>query len=241
MGITVAQEPVILLPPEAADARFWAPVTAGLAMERSVTVAPVHLGDRIEEIASEIVTSSPPKFALCGAGLGGMVALEIVRRAPDRVTRLALMDTSPHADTPAEAGDREARIIKAKTGQLLVTHESDMRSSGIAPVPHQSDVLALGLDMLDHLGADAYMRQMRCLMRRRDQQSTLRRVRCPALVLCGAGNLRYTVKRHMSMAELIPYSQLQVIDGAGHLAPMEQPEAVIGALRQWQAMPLVLR
>ncbi|MGX9357192.1 alpha/beta fold hydrolase [Roseobacteraceae bacterium S113] len=237
----MAQEPLILLPPEAADSRYWAPVMAGLCMERMVSVAPTHLGDRIEEMASEIVTSAPPRFALCGAGLGGMVAMEVVRRAPDRVTRLALLDTSPHADTPAEAGDREERIIKAKTGQMLAVHELDLRTAGLAPVPHQADVLAMALDMADHLGAEAYMRQLRCLMRRRDQQGTLRRIKCPTLVLCGAGNARFPVKRHMSMAELVPYAELQVIDGAGHLTAIEQPEAVINALRIWQAQPLVLR
>lgn len=237
----MAQEPLILLPPEWADARFWAPVMAGIAMDRAVTIAPVHLGDRIEEIASEIITSAPPRFALCGAGLGGMVALELMRRAPDRITRIALVDTSPHSDTPAEAGDREARIIKAKTGQMLEMVEGDCRAGGLAAVPHANDVLALALDMADHLGPEAYMRQMRCLMRRRDQQAVLRKIKCPALVICGAGNQRYTVKRHMSMAELIPYAELRVVEGAGMFAPMEQPETVIHTLRQWQEQPLVLR
>lgn len=237
----MAQEPLILIPPEAADSRFFAPIMAGLCMDRSVMVAPAHLGDRIEEMASEIITSSPSKFALCGAGLGGMIALEVVRRAPERVVRLALMDTSPHADTPAEAGERETRIIKAKTGQMMATHEADLRAGGLAPVPQQASILAMAMDMVDHLGPEGYMRQMRCLMRRRDQQGTLRRIKCPALVLCGAGNLRYPVKRHQSMAELIPYAQLQVIEGAGHLTALEQPQSVIAALRQWQAMPLVLR
>lgn len=235
------REPLLLLPPEGADARFWAPVMAGLGIERPVMVAPVHLGDRIEEIASEIVTTAPAKFALCGSGLGGMVAMEVFRRAPDRVTRLALMDTSPHAGTPDEAADREARIIKAKTGQLTEVAEEDLRFAGLAPVPHQADVLALACDMADHLGAEAYMRQQRCLMRRRDQQATMRRVKCPALVLCGAGNRRFAPKRHQSMAELIPYADLRIIDEAGHLAPIETPEIVIAALRQWHEQPLVLR
>lgn len=237
----MSREPVLLLPPEGADARVWGPVLAGLGVERAVTVAPVHLGDRIEEIASELVTSAPPKFALCGMGLGGMVAMEVARRAPDRVVRLALLDTSPHAATPPETAERETRLIKAKTGQLAALVAEDLRAAGLAAVPQQAEVVALACDMADHLGAEAYLRQARCLMRRRDQQATLRRVKCPSLVMCGAGNRRYPPKRHQSMADLIPYSAFRVIDDAGHLAPLEVPEIVIAALRQWLAQPLVLR
>ncbi|WP_425038293.1 alpha/beta fold hydrolase [Primorskyibacter sp. S187A] len=237
----MALDPLLLLPPEGADARFWAPAMTGLGMERMVMVAPVHLGDRIEEMASEIVTSAPPKFALCGAGLGGMVAMEVMRRAPERVSRLALLDTSPHAGTPDEAADREALVIKVKTGQLMPSFEGELRAAGLAPVPQAAEVMALALDMVDHIGPDCYARQMRCLMRRKDQQATLRRIKCPVMVACGSGNLRYPVKRHQSMAELIPYAELEVIEGAGHLAPLEQPEAVITMLRRWQSQPLVLR
>lgn len=234
-------EPLLLLPPQMSDTRVWAPVMAGLGVRRSVMVAPVHLGHRIEEIASEIITSGPPKFALCGMGFGGMVAMELYRRAPERITRIALMDTSPHADTPQDAAERETRIIKAKTGQMIAVVEDELRSGGLAPVPQQGDILALALDMADHLGPAAYERQQRCLMRRRDQQATLRRIKCPAMVICGAGNQRHPVKRHQSMAEFIPYADLRVIEGAGHLGSLEQPEQIITTLGDWLSMPLVLR
>lgn len=102
-------------------------------------------------------------------------------------------------------------------------------------------MLALALDMGLHLGADVYTRQSRALMRRRDQQAVMRKCKVPALVICGAENAALPVKRHQFLSELIPYARLEVIEGAGHLATLEQPEAMINVLRAWQKQPFVLQ
>ena len=234
-------EPVVFLPGMMCDARLFGPQTAELSHERSVMVAPVCVGERIEEIASNILTSAPQKFALAGLSMGGIVAMEILRRAPERITRIALMDTNPLPETPQVAAGREPQIIGARAGRLMDVMREEMKPNYLAPGPQRVDVLSLVMDMADALGPDAFVCQSRALQRRRDQQKTLRGCKVPALVLCGEYDALCPVKRHVFMAELIPYAELQVISGAGHLPTLEQPEATTAALRSWLAQPLVLQ
>lgn len=235
------REPIVLLPGFMCDARVFGPQVAALSGDTPLMVMPVSGGERIEEIASSVITAAPQKFALAGMGYGGMVAMEVLRRAPDRVTRIALLDSTPLPETPSEAAAREPRIIAARTGRMKEMREEEMRQSGLANSPYRNDVIALALDMARHLGPDIYARQSRAMMRRKDQQATMRRCKVPALVMCGAENAELPIKRHAFLAELIPHAKLEVIEGAGHLAPMEQPEAVINALRAWQKQPFVLQ
>lgn len=235
------REPLVLLPGAMCDARVFGPQVAVLSADTPVMVMPVTTGERIEEIASAMLTAAPAKFALAGMGFGGVIAMELLRRAPDRVTRVALMDASPLGETPQNASEREGRIIRARTGRLREALEDDLRRKGLAVSPYRGDVMALAIEMGLSLGSEVYTRQNRALMRRRDQQSVMRKCKVPALVLCGAENAALPVKRHEFLATLIPYAKLEVIEGAGHLAPLEQPEAVINALRAWQRQPFVLQ
>ena len=132
-------EPLVLLPGMMCDARVWATQLTVLSYERPVTIAPVCTGDRIEEIASELLSSLPAKFALCGHGMGGIIALELARRAPERVNRLALLGANPLSDTPQEAADREPRMIGAKSGRFEKMLESEIlpRHVGYGPLRAQ--------------------------------------------------------------------------------------------------------
>lgn len=235
------REPLVLVPGFMCDARVVGPQMTALSVDTPLMIVPPASGDRIEQIASDIVTSAPGKFALAGMGFGGMIAMEVLRRVPDRITRVAFLDSTPLSETPSDAAARELRMIAARTGRLRETMEEELRLSGLANSPYRNDVMALALDMADHLGAEVFARQSRAMMRRRDQQSLMRRIKCPALVLCGAENAALPVKRHTFLAELIPYAKLEVIEGAGHLPTLEQPEAVINALRDWQRQPFVLQ
>ena len=111
-------EPIVFLPDLMCDARLFAPQIDGLSHARAVMVAPIHIGELIEEIASGILDVTPHRFALCGLRMGGMVAMEIVRRAPDRVTRLCLMDTNTMQEAPIRAAEREPLIVLARAGNL---------------------------------------------------------------------------------------------------------------------------
>ncbi|MGB5865780.1 MAG: alpha/beta fold hydrolase, partial [Sulfitobacter sp.] len=228
-------EPLILLPEMMCDARLFGPQIAELSCDTAVMVAPVTVGERIEEIASALLDVLPQRFALAGMSMGGFVAMEILRRAPDRVTRLALINTNPLAETPVIAANREPQIIKARSGRLMEVIQDELKPSYLAPGPYRGEVMALAMEMAQTLGPEVFVRQSRALQRRKDQQATLRRCKVPTLILCGAHDGLYPPKRHEFMAELIPYAQLCVLEEAGHLPTLEQPDETTAALRKWLA------
>ncbi len=234
-------EPVILLPGAMCDARIFMPQLMTLGAKRAITVAPVTGGDRIEEIASGLLDVLPSRFALMGLSMGGIVAMEILRRAPGRVTRIALINTNSLAETPQSAADYEPLIIKLRSGNMADAVAGFMPPENIATGPDRADILELLRDMAERLGPDAIIQQLRALQRRRDYQSTLRRCKVPALIMCGAHDGGTPIKRHTFMAELTPYAELAVIEGAGHLPVLEQPHEVNDALMAWLGQPFVLR
>ncbi|WP_368187342.1 alpha/beta fold hydrolase [Aestuariibius sp. HNIBRBA575] len=234
-------EPLVLLAGMMCDARVFLPQIVDLSLDHAVTIIPLTQGERIEEIASAILTAAPAKFALCGHDMGGVVAMELARRAPDRITRLALMNCTPLADTPPVAVMRDEQIIKARAGRLQDALTQDVNAMGLAEGPAKVHVHQGLIEMGMDLGPELYVRQTRVLQKRRDQQATLRQLRMPTLVMCGAEDQVTPIKRHEFVAELIPYARLQVIDGAGHVPQLEAPDATNAALRTWMRQPLVLR
>ena len=233
-------EPLVLLPGMMCDARLFGPQIAELSADTAVMVAPITQGERIEEIASSLLDLLPKRFALAGLSMGGIVAMELLRRAPDRITRIALMDTNPLAETPVIAANREPQIVKVRSGRMLEVMRDEMKPNYLAPGSQRADVLELVMDMAETLGAEVFIRQSRALQRRRDQQAILRKCKVPALILCGAHDQLCPVKRHTFMAELIPYAKLVVLENAGHLPTLEQPAETTAALRDWMRQPLVL-
>jgi len=234
-------DPLVLLPGMMCDARLFAPQITALSRDHAVMVAPITQGERVEEIASALLNQLPQKFALAGLSMGGIVAMELLRRAPERITRIALMDTNPLAETPQTAAAYEPMIIGARSGRLDEVLRGFMKPDYLAPGPGRLAVLNKVFEMGLDLGPDILVRQVRALQRRRDQQPTLRRCKVPALVLCGEYDTLTPLKRHAFMAELIPYARLEVIADAGHLPTLEAPEAVTAVLRAWLKQPFVLQ
>ncbi len=234
-------EPLVLVPGMMCDARVWATQMTVMSYERPVTIAPVCAVDRIEEMASTLLSALPSKFALCGHGMGGTIALELFRRAPERVIRLALLGTNPLSDTPQEAADREPRMIGAKAGRFERMLEADILPRHVGTGPRRGAAIAELSEMAMSIGPDLYARQERAMQRRRDQQGTLRRITQPTLVLAGAEDQIVPQKRQEFLAELIPYAKLSVLQGAGHMSMLEDPEGVTEALYEWMRQPLVLR
>lgn len=230
-------EPLVLLPGLMSDATLFRPQIEQLSRDRAVMVAPISGGERIEEIASGLLDQLPQRFALAGHGMGGMVALEMIRRAPDRVKRLCLISTDAQADTPHIAAGREELIIGAQAGRLEEVMRDVIGSDTLAPGPQRIPILQDVIRTATELGPDLFTRQMRALQRRPDQQAALRLIAVPTLLLCGAHDTLTPVRKHQFMAELIPEAELLVLDDAGHLPTLEAPDAINQALMTWLQVP----
>lgn len=233
-------DPLVFLPGFLCDARlFWHQIL-DFSADRTVIVAPL-LGASIEEMAETVLATLPPRVSLVGHWLGGLVAMEILRRAPDRVAEIALIDVSPLAESPQAAAMREQRIVKARAGRLDEMVLEEIPAAALAPGEGRESMQALLLEMADGLGPEGFTRQSRALMRRPDQQRALRNTRVRAMLICGEHDTICPPRRHEFLAELMPHAEFRLIPGAGHLSPLEQPQAVTRALRAWLDAPLLLR
>lgn len=226
-------EPLILLPGMMCDARLFGPQIMEFGRARAVHLPPISGHDTVEALAAEILENAPKTFALAGLSMGGIVAMEVFRQAPLRVSRMCLMDTSALPETPVHAASREPLIVKVMAGRLAEVVTDDMKPNYLAPGAGRQAVLDLVLDMALGLGEGVFVRQTRALQRRPDQQSTIRKLRVPTLVLCGEHDTLCPVSRHQFMADLVGHAKLEVISGAGHLPTLEQPDAVIAAMTKW--------
>ena len=187
----------------------------------------------ISALADNILSNTPRHFALAGLSMGGIVAMEVIRQAPERVTRLALMDTNPLAEPGDRTAVREAQIAHVGEGKLRQVMRDEMKPLYLTEGPHKSAILELCMDMAEALGADVFISQSRALQKRIDQSDTLRGVRVPTLVLCGAEDRLCPLERHQLMRDLIPNAEMVVIKDAAHLPTLEKPELTNIALNDW--------
>jgi pimeloyl-ACP methyl ester carboxylesterase len=225
--------PLVLLPGMMCDARLFGPQVAALSGRRPVHLAPIAGHDRMAALAAEVLAHAPPRFALAGLSMGGIVAMEVVRQAPGRVERLALLDTNPRGEPPKIQARREPQIAKARAGALASVMRDEMKPNYLADGPRRGDILDLCMAMALDLGPDAFERQSRALASRPDQQDTLRAFRGPALVLMGEDDRLCPRDRHDLMHSLIAGSRLVIVEGAGHLPTLEQPERTTAELIRW--------
>ena len=225
--------PLVLLPGMMCDARMWG------GIDRALDVPVIHHlptgAATMAALAAGFLADAPPRFALAGLSMGGILAMEILRQAPDRVARLALLDTNPRAETAEVQARRAPQIDRALAGDLEGVMRDDMKPNYLAPGPRKAEILDLCMEMALALGPQVFAQQSRALRDRPDQQATLAAFTGPALVLMGAEDRLCPLDRHQLMHRLMPQSQLQIIPGAAHLPPLEQPDATLRALRGWLA------
>jgi pimeloyl-ACP methyl ester carboxylesterase len=192
-------------------------------------------GDTVADIARMVLNGAPDRFAMAGVGLGGIVAMEVIRRAPDRVARLALLDTNSLAETPQTAAAREPQIARVRAGRLADVIRDEMNATCQTPGQDQDEIMDLMLTMARWLGPDTFIAQSRAMQRRPDQQRTLRQITVPTLVMCGEHDTLCPVRRHEFMADLIPNARLLVVPEAGHLPMLEQPGITTRVMGEWLA------
>jgi pimeloyl-ACP methyl ester carboxylesterase len=225
--------PLVLIPGMMCDARMWGRIDEDLGV-------PVihHLPTQAETmsaLAARFLADAPNRFALAGLSMGGILAMEILHQAPDRVARLALLDTNPRAEAAATRARRAAQIARALDGDLADVMRNDMKPNYLVPGPNKAAILDLCMDMALALGPKVFARQSAALRDRQDHQATLAAFSGPALVLMGAEDRLCPLDRHQLMHDLMPQSRLHIIPGAAHLPPLEQPSATLSALRDWLA------
>lgn len=228
-------EPLVLLPDILCDARYFGPQIAELSAERAIMTMPLSVSGRMADLANWVLLQAPERFALAGAGLGGVVAMEILARAPERLTRLALISTSALQDSPFDVMAYEPMLISARAGRLaeVVPHLFDVTAEEA-----EGQLLPLLTDMAMNVGLAVFINQVRALQRHRDMQATLCKASCPVQVICGEEDRLIPLKRNQVMVDLLPDGMLSIVPGAAHVPTLQNPEAVTQILRHWLSRPL---
>jgi pimeloyl-ACP methyl ester carboxylesterase len=235
-------EPLVLLPGLLCDQAVWQGQIDALSDVAACTCPDWGRLDSILAMAERVLRLAPPEFSLAGHSMGGRVAFQVVRLAPQRVKRLALFNTGADAKPAGEAGvqeeiKRRALLDLARTQgmrALAMQWLPPMLMAGrMADKPLVDSIVA----MLERKNADIYEMQMLALLGRPDARPVLPTIACPTLLLTGREDTWSPPARHAEMAAAILNSRLVIVPNSGHMAPMEQPAAVAEAMREWLQIP----
>lgn len=231
--------PLVLLPGLLCDAALFRPQVEALALdqpERACLVQDLTRHDTVAGMAADVLAGAPARFALVGLSMGGYVAQEILRQAPERVAAVMLIDTAARADTPEQLARRRGLIELSEKGQFkgvtprllpLLIHEARLDDAAL---------VGTVTGMAERVGQAAFTRQQKAIMGRIDGRPSLAAIRCPTLVACGRQDVLTPPALSQEMASLIPGARYVPIEECGHLATLEQPAAVTGLLRYWLAL-----
>ncbi|MBL6929742.1 MAG: alpha/beta fold hydrolase [Rhodospirillales bacterium] len=224
---------LVLLPGLLNDAELWAHQRATLADIAEISVPDLTRDDQLSPMARRVLSGAPETFALAGLSMGGYLAQEIMRQAPDRVTRLALLDTSPLPDTHEQSARRRGFIALARKGDFkgvtnrllpMLIHPDRVNDARLTKTL---------MDMAGRVGRDGFIRQQQAIMTRPDSRRDLGLIHCPTLVLCGRQDALTPPAVHADMAAAIPNAAFVAVEDCGHLSPLEQPHAVSAVMRYW--------
>ena len=225
--------PLVLLPGMMCDARLFAPQVAEFAAKRQIVAMPMTGKTSTKELAEDILLDAPERFALLGLSMGGIVAMEIIKYAPERVTRLALLDTNPMADAPERKLIRDQQIKRVQAGELRTIMRDEMKPNYLADGKNKNKILELCMSMAESLGPQVFIEQSKALQTRPDQCDSLKEVQVPTLIACGEHDALCPLEKHQLMHQLVTGSRLCVIPGAGHLPTLEQAELMNQELMRW--------
>jgi pimeloyl-ACP methyl ester carboxylesterase len=233
--VTREHEPLVLIPGLLCDERLFAAQRGVLeAAGVAASVADVTRDESVTDMAISVLTAAPPgRFALAGLSLGGYVALEVVRQAPDRVSRLALLDTQARADTEEAKARRRGLMELAERGEFrgvtsrllpLLVHADRLGDAALTGTVQA---------MAEAVGRDAFLRQQRAIMGRPDSRPSLAEVAVPTLVLAGREDAITPPELQHEMAAAVPRATLVLLPRCGHLSTLERPDAVTRQLLAW--------
>lgn len=227
---------LLLLPGLMNDERVWSPILAALPAGRHVHIAPTHLSATVEDLAREAIAAMPAgQFAVAGFSLGGYVALQLCRLAPERIAGVGLLDTGARADSD------DAKLARVRTVQAMSSGMATLEQIAVsfaARVVHPSrlqdkELLTLLADMASTVGSDGFAKQQQAAMSRADSRDLLAGLQIPALVLCGRDDQVTPLALSEEMASLLPDAELVTVEKSGHMTTLEQPGVVVSAVLRW--------
>jgi pimeloyl-ACP methyl ester carboxylesterase len=225
--------PILLVPGLVSSPRIYAPVVPALWRFGPVTVANHIRDDNMGAIARRILAEAPPRFALAGHSMGGYIAFEIMRQAPERVAKLALINTQARPDTPEATARRRGMMARAIAGEYRAV--LDKLFPGFVHPSRRGDAALRQLvyDMGEDVGVEAFVRQQQAVITRPDSRPVLAWIRCPTLVLTGDEDNTIPNSLSVEMANGIHGAKLVILANCGHLPQPEQPQATADALVEW--------
>lgn len=231
-------ESLVLVPGLMCDDTVWRHQVDALGAERDIQVAEHGLSDSLGVMAERILDKAAPSFALAGHSMGGRVALEVLAREPERVSRLALLDTGFRGVAPGEAGEREAegryRLLEIARRDGMLAMATEWARGMVHPSRLTDRRLMDAIHaMIVRGGIEKFEAQINALLSRPDRTDLLTSLKLPALVLCGHDDSWSPLSRHEEMAQLIWGSRLVDVPDCGHMSTMEKPEAITSALTDW--------
>lgn len=225
--------PLLLLPGLLCDDALWAHQLRHLGAGRAVEVADLRHDDTFPAMAARVLAAAPARFALAAHSMGGYLAFELMRQAPERIARLALLGTGARPDTEEQRLRRRLLVDLARRGRFrgvtprllpLFVHPDRVNEEALA---------ATVMTMAERLGAATFLRQQHAIMQRPDSRGLLPAIAAPTLVVCGREDAATPLALSEEIAAGIPGARLAVIEECGHLAPLERPQAVTVLLRLW--------
>ena len=224
---------LVLVPGLLCSEKLWEPQVEALSDIADIVVADMTRDDTMEDMAERVLACANGMFSLAGLSMGGYVALEVMRRAPERVQRLALLDTGARADTPEQTTRRKDLIALANRGEFKAVSPKLLPLFIHPDRLSDRDLVAGITEMAESVGKDAFLRQQHAIMHRPDSRPGLADIACPTLVVCGREDVLTPPELSEEIAESIPGVELILVDECGHLSTMERPEKVNAVLRGW--------
>lgn len=232
--MTPQRTPLILLPGMLCDARLWHHQVTHLSDIADIHIPALTEHTSIAALAKHVLKGAPERFALAGLSMGGYVAFEIIRQAPERVEKLALIATSARPDTLDQTEIRKRLMSLAEHGKFkgvtprllpsLIYHEK---------ARNDEELCQLVMDMAAETGQEAFVRQEEAVINRPDSRPALADISCDTLIICGDHDQRTPLECSREMEKAIPNSELHIFEDCGHLPPLEKPEETTELMREW--------
>lgn len=229
----MAATPLVLLPGMLCDDTLFEHQSEHLSGVAEVTVGDLTRDNSISGMARTVLDRAPERFALAGLSMGGIVAFEVLRQAPERVRRLALLDTTarPPSGQQLEAWEKFANMVDE--GRFMEVVEEYLLPAYFHPDRQDADQEEKARRMAENVGEEAFLRQLSAQAGRPDSRESLRDIRCPTLVALGRQDQLCPMEVHEEIAEAVPGAGFKVIEDCGHLSTLERPEATTEMLWRW--------